>query len=182
MSTGDRSADRDPLDLLAEEFVARYRRGERPALAEYVEGYPELAEQIQELFPALVMMEQIKPAESNLAPNPPGGSVPARFNASPDRTVRRFPDPSGTRPRRDGSCLRGDPGIARPARRAQGPATTRPARPDPARPFPPRGPRRRPVCTTPTSCQSSPWVNRMACRITRCSSSAGKVSTRFSTS
>ena len=51
MSTGDRSADRDPLDVLAEEFVARYRRGERPALAEYVDSYPELAEQIHELFP-----------------------------------------------------------------------------------------------------------------------------------
>ncbi len=51
MSTGDPSADRDPLDLLAEEFVARYRRGERPALAEYVEGNPELAEQIRGAFP-----------------------------------------------------------------------------------------------------------------------------------
>lgn len=40
MSTGDRTADRDPVDVLAEEFVARYRRGERPVLAEYVEGYP----------------------------------------------------------------------------------------------------------------------------------------------
>jgi protein kinase-like protein len=76
MSTGEHLADRDPLDLLAEEYVARYRRGERPALAEYVEAYPELAEPIQELFPALVMMEQIKPAEGNLAPNPPGGRSP----------------------------------------------------------------------------------------------------------
>ena len=78
MPTGDRSVDRDPvdrdpLDLLAEEFVARCRRGERPALAEYVEGYPELAEQIEELFPALVMMEQIKPADGNPAPNLAGG-------------------------------------------------------------------------------------------------------------
>ena len=51
----------------------RYRRGERPALAEYVEGYPDLAEQIEELFPALVLMEQIKPAAGNLAPNLAGG-------------------------------------------------------------------------------------------------------------
>ena len=78
MSKGDRSADRDPLDLLAEEFVARYRRGERPALAEYVEAYPELAEQIEELFPSLLMMEQIKPAEGNLAPDPPGDRFPQR--------------------------------------------------------------------------------------------------------
>ena len=62
--------------FLAEEFVARYRRGERPALAEYVEGYPELAEQIRALFPALLMMEKIKPAEGSLVPNPPGGRSP----------------------------------------------------------------------------------------------------------
>ncbi len=73
MSTEERSAHRDPLDLLAEEFVGRYRRGERPALAEYVERYPELAEQIEELFPALLMMEQVKPAEGKVAPNLAGG-------------------------------------------------------------------------------------------------------------
>jgi eukaryotic-like serine/threonine-protein kinase len=70
MPTGNRSADRDPLDRLAEEFVTRYRNGERPALAEYVDAYPDLAEQIEELFPSLLMMEQIKPAEDNLPPNP----------------------------------------------------------------------------------------------------------------
>ena len=36
----DSSADRDPLDRLAEDFVARYRAGERPALTEYVERSP----------------------------------------------------------------------------------------------------------------------------------------------
>jgi eukaryotic-like serine/threonine-protein kinase len=33
----DSSADRDPLERLAEEFVARFRAGERPALTEYAE-------------------------------------------------------------------------------------------------------------------------------------------------
>jgi WD40 repeat protein/serine/threonine protein kinase len=47
----------DPLNPLAEEFVARYRRGERPALSEYTDRHPELASQIRELFPALVAME-----------------------------------------------------------------------------------------------------------------------------
>ena len=32
------------LDQLAEEFAERFRRGERPALKEYTERYPELAE------------------------------------------------------------------------------------------------------------------------------------------
>jgi WD40 repeat protein/serine/threonine protein kinase len=48
----------DPLNAVAEEFVARYRRGERPALTEYSDRHPELAEQIRALFPALVLMEQ----------------------------------------------------------------------------------------------------------------------------
>jgi serine/threonine protein kinase/WD40 repeat protein len=49
----------DPLNALAEEFVGRYRRGERPALSEYAARHPELAEEIHELFPALVMMEDL---------------------------------------------------------------------------------------------------------------------------
>src|SRR5262245_5880756 len=61
MST-DSSRDRDPLDRMAEEFAARHRRGERPALSEFVGRHPELADEIRDLFPALVMMEQLKPA------------------------------------------------------------------------------------------------------------------------
>ncbi len=48
------------IDQLAEEFAARYRRGERPPLQEYIEKYPELADDIRRLFPTLVEMEQIK--------------------------------------------------------------------------------------------------------------------------
>jgi serine/threonine protein kinase/tetratricopeptide (TPR) repeat protein len=51
----------DPLGQLADEFVERWRRGERPALTEYTDRHPELAGQIRELFPALVMMEDIRP-------------------------------------------------------------------------------------------------------------------------
>ena len=61
----DSSADRDPLERLAEEFIARLRAGERPALSEYAERYPELADQILELFPALVEMEQLKPVTAD---------------------------------------------------------------------------------------------------------------------
>jgi eukaryotic-like serine/threonine-protein kinase len=48
----------DLFNMLADEFAERYRRGERPALSEYTEKYPELAAQIHELFPALVAIEQ----------------------------------------------------------------------------------------------------------------------------
>ena len=48
----------DLFNLLADEFAARYRRGERPPLSEYTDQYPELADEIRELFPALVAIEQ----------------------------------------------------------------------------------------------------------------------------
>ena len=36
-----------------------YRRGEHPALKEYIERHPELADEIREVFPAMAMMENI---------------------------------------------------------------------------------------------------------------------------
>src|SRR5438093_3916902 len=58
------ASGRDPVEVLAEEFAERYRRGERPSLAEYTARYPELADQIRELFPALVEMEQLGSVEA----------------------------------------------------------------------------------------------------------------------
>jgi serine/threonine protein kinase/WD40 repeat protein len=54
----DSFSQQDLLLELAEEFAQRYRRGERPALAEYTAKFPALAAQIRELFPALVVMEE----------------------------------------------------------------------------------------------------------------------------
>ena len=48
----------DLLNELAHEFAERYRRGERPPVNEYTERYPDLAGEIRDLFPTLVMMEQ----------------------------------------------------------------------------------------------------------------------------
>jgi serine/threonine protein kinase/WD40 repeat protein/Flp pilus assembly protein TadD len=56
------AGDRNPFELLAEEFAERYRRGERPALSDYVARYPDLADEIRELFPALVLMERYRPS------------------------------------------------------------------------------------------------------------------------
>src|SRR5262245_60022375 len=55
--------DRDVLlNELADDFAARYRRGERPSLTEYVSKHPELAEEIRDYFPTLVEMEVVKEA------------------------------------------------------------------------------------------------------------------------
>src|SRR5437868_15024621 len=61
--------ERHPVDRLAEEFVERYRRGERPAISEYTEKYPELAGELQEIVAALVLIEehgraQVKPGSN----------------------------------------------------------------------------------------------------------------------
>lgn len=69
--TGD-----DRLDELAEEFVNRLRSGERPALTEYTHRHPELSEQILELFPLLVTMEQVRPT-STANPLRVGSDTPA---------------------------------------------------------------------------------------------------------
>jgi WD40 repeat protein/serine/threonine protein kinase len=61
MDTSSSSSDRDPLERLAAEFLDRRRRGENPAPAEYAERCPELAAQILEFFPALEVMEGLKP-------------------------------------------------------------------------------------------------------------------------
>jgi WD40 repeat protein/serine/threonine protein kinase/tetratricopeptide (TPR) repeat protein len=55
------SWDRNPIDKLADEFLSRHRRGENPSVTEYADKYPELADEIRDLFPALVMMEELKP-------------------------------------------------------------------------------------------------------------------------
>ena len=48
-----------------EEYVGRLRRGEQPAIGEYCQRHPELAPRIEELFPALGLVEAFKPvAES----------------------------------------------------------------------------------------------------------------------
>jgi WD40 repeat protein len=62
-------SDRDALLVrLGDEFAVRCRRGERPALQEYVERYPELADDIRELFPALVELEQAKEDRQEVEP------------------------------------------------------------------------------------------------------------------
>lgn len=52
---------------MAEEFLARYRAGERPSLREYILRRPEYEAMIRELFPAMAMMENIAISDESLA-------------------------------------------------------------------------------------------------------------------
>jgi eukaryotic-like serine/threonine-protein kinase len=51
----------DPIEPLADEYLERRRRGERPTAAEYAARHPELAARILELFPTLDLLEGLKP-------------------------------------------------------------------------------------------------------------------------
>src|SRR5207302_7029849 len=62
MSDTSLGSNRDPVEQLLESFLARWRKGERPSLEEYAARCPERADEIRELFPALVEMELLKPA------------------------------------------------------------------------------------------------------------------------
>jgi WD40 repeat protein len=57
---------------LAEEFLERYRQGQRPSLKEYADRHPELAAEIREVFPAMALMENIALVDDSLAAGPPG--------------------------------------------------------------------------------------------------------------
>ena len=65
------SADRDPFEVVAEAFLARFRSGQRPSIDEYAARQPELADQIRELLPALVMVEQDLTIDRDPAPTGP---------------------------------------------------------------------------------------------------------------
>jgi serine/threonine protein kinase/Tfp pilus assembly protein PilF len=69
----------DPLGRLADEFLARYRRGERPALTEYATRYPDLAAQIRELFPALALLEDVRPDPQTTAATTTDAGPPRRL-------------------------------------------------------------------------------------------------------
>ena len=55
---------RDPVDRLAEEFARRCRVGEQPSVEQYAKDHPEFASQIQNLFPAIVMLEKFRGLEA----------------------------------------------------------------------------------------------------------------------
>jgi formylglycine-generating enzyme required for sulfatase activity/serine/threonine protein kinase len=61
MSEDDLSSG-DPFGEIADEFVEAVRRGERPSVEEFARRYPEHADAIRDMLPALALMEQAKSA------------------------------------------------------------------------------------------------------------------------
>jgi eukaryotic-like serine/threonine-protein kinase len=80
--------DRDPVEALADEFIARRRAGETPGLDEFVARCPERAEEIRELFPAIAAMERWKPRPST--PRQGFGGGPIRERIGEYRLIREI--------------------------------------------------------------------------------------------
>src|SRR5579859_5051556 len=78
------------LDRLADEFAERYRRGERPSLQEYVDRYPDLADEIREYFPALAEVEQVKENRREVQEPPSHGPLPPLERLGDYRIIREI--------------------------------------------------------------------------------------------
>ena len=151
--------DRNPIEMLAEDFVQRQRRGERPALSEYTSKYPELAEAIVDLFPALVVLERVKPAnDERTVSDGLAAGLSSRPRQPRPGPAGRFPDPPRDRPGRHGGRLRGRAGVARPPCRSQDPRRRRPAHRHPDSAVPARGPLGGPAA--PPQHRAGPWRGR----------------------
>jgi serine/threonine protein kinase len=73
--------ERDQLEMLASDFLAKLRRGDAPEIEDYAEAHPELAQDIRELFPTVRTAEQTKLRHPQRLRVEPGA------NGSADSTV-----------------------------------------------------------------------------------------------
>jgi serine/threonine protein kinase/WD40 repeat protein len=55
----------DPFGDIADEFVEAFRQGKHPSVEEFARRYPEQADEIREMLPALVLIEKAKSADDS---------------------------------------------------------------------------------------------------------------------
>ncbi len=79
--------DRNPIEVLSEEFLERIRRGEAVTPEEYAVKHPDLADEILAVFPALLMMEDLGDETSDRT---------SSFGTEPAYTWARPPDASAS--------------------------------------------------------------------------------------
>jgi len=63
----DAEMKRDPLEVLAAEYIQRLRQGDAPSVTEYAAQHPELAEEIQDLFPTIAVTERLKSRQARFS-------------------------------------------------------------------------------------------------------------------
>jgi serine/threonine protein kinase/WD40 repeat protein/Tfp pilus assembly protein PilF len=72
-------SERDQFEQVAESFLDRVRAGEHPAICDYVARFPDLRQEIHELFPLLVEMEEHRPGQSRPASARVVGAMPRQL-------------------------------------------------------------------------------------------------------
>jgi hypothetical protein len=77
MNDNDASAA-DPLGQIADEFVEAFRRGKRPSVEEFARRYPQHADEIRDMLPALVLMEKAKSGDDTPGPRRQAAAPPLR--------------------------------------------------------------------------------------------------------
>ncbi|MCX6928017.1 MAG: serine/threonine-protein kinase [Verrucomicrobia bacterium] len=77
--------EREPLEVLAAEYMDRLRQGQHPDIEEYAAGHPDLAEEIRELFPTIAVTERLKAQKERSS----GGGMGVVFEAEQESLGRR---------------------------------------------------------------------------------------------
>lgn len=72
------TANREPIEAVAAEYAERCRYGERVSIEEYAQRFPDLADEIRELFPAINAMEQLN-AKRTMDSDASSSSVPEQL-------------------------------------------------------------------------------------------------------
>jgi Protein tyrosine and serine/threonine kinase len=75
---------------LAEEFLDRYRDGDRPPLTEYTDRYPQYADEIRKVFPALAMLENIAVQEASAPAAQAAAAAPSQHQPPATRQLGDF--------------------------------------------------------------------------------------------
>ena len=81
---------RDQIDRLAEDFLARYRRGERPSgndIENYAQQFPEIGDQVAEVIQVLLLMENLGAESADADGN---ASIPIPEKLGEYRIVREL--------------------------------------------------------------------------------------------
>ena len=61
----DTSDERNPVEILAEEFAARIRNGEAPSIEDYIQKCPQFEKEIKLIFPSIQCVEKISNEEAD---------------------------------------------------------------------------------------------------------------------
>jgi serine/threonine protein kinase len=90
-------AERDQLELLASEFLDRLRRGEAPSVEEYAEAYPDMADDIRDLFPTIAAAEKLLTQKLEHDRNPDSSDTAEERNTDRSSTVTQPAPPHAGR-------------------------------------------------------------------------------------